>query len=134
MIRPLLSFLVACLLVPLASAQEAPSMGGGMPDPRQMSGKPRPDQAVPAGTITVRVIRGDMGLLASPGTPVHLVATGADGKTTVRTEPVNAQGRAEFKGLATDGSVVYYALTLLDGDRLFSEQVVLPPKIGRAHV
>jgi hypothetical protein len=129
---------LAIVALPLvAAAQEAPAgdTGGGgpvagMPDARQMSGRPRPDQAVPAGEVTVRVLRGELGKNAPAGTPVHLVGIAAGGKVTMLTVPVNEQGRAEFRGLATDGSVVYYALMIYDGDRLVSDAIALPPKVG----
>lgn len=101
-----------------------------MPDPRQMSGHPRPDQAVPAGVLTVKVIRGDLGALAPAGTIVHLVGVAAGGQVTARAVAVNDQGRAEFKDLAVDGKVVYYALSLFDGDRLESDPITMPPRVG----
>ena len=108
----------------------APPPPQGMPAPRQMSGQPRPDQAVPSGMITVKVVRDDLGVLAPAGTPVHLVGVATGGKVTLSTVPVNDQGRAEFKELATDGSAVYYALALFDGDRLVSQPITLPPRVG----
>ena len=40
----------------------AQGMAGGsqMPDPKQMSGRPLPVADLPAGTVTVRVVRGSM--------------------------------------------------------------------------
>ena len=46
---------VASLVLLLAAPVHA---GPGMPDPRQMSGIPRPDPQIPAGEITVRVLLG----------------------------------------------------------------------------
>jgi len=122
--------LVSLLAAGAAGAQQ-PGMGmGQMPDVRQMSGIPRPDPQVPAGTLTVRVAQGEMSRRAPPGTPVHLVALSAKGEVTLMTAPVNAEGRAEFEGLSRDGSVAYYALCLLGEDRLASEVVALPPEVG----
>jgi hypothetical protein len=117
-----LSVLLLFLSLPAAAQQ--------MPDVRDMSGKSRPDQAVAAGTITVKVIQGDLGSLAAEGTPVHLVGVDAKGKLSNLTQKVNDEGRAEFTGLATDGGTVYWALCLLGEDRLESEQITLPPKVG----
>ena len=125
-------FVSPALAPALASAQGMDGAGPPpqMPDPRQMSGHPRPDPQVPAGVITVKVIRGELAALAPSGTAVHLVAVTTAGKTTMKTVAVNDDGRAEFTGLATDGSAVYYALCLFDGDRLSSDPITLPPRVG----
>jgi hypothetical protein len=111
------------LLASTATAQQ-------MPDPRQMSGIPRPDEAVKGGTVTVRVIHGDFSHPAPVGTPVHLVAVRADGSTTRTTQTVREDGRAEFSGLAPGGEVAYYAFALLGDDRLESDLIALPPMVG----
>jgi hypothetical protein len=107
-----------------------PALGQQMPDPRQMSGKPLPNESVAAGTITVKVVQGDLGSLAAEGTLVHLVAKSADGTSKLLTRPVDDEGRAEFTGLATDGRTVFFALCLLGEDRLESEAITLPPRVG----
>ncbi len=113
----------AVLLLPAAVAAQE------MMDPRQMSGIPRPDGQVPAGTLTVRMVAGELASWAPTGTPVHLVAMrGGDVKVT--TAPVNDEGRAEFTGLATDGLTAYYALSLWGEDRLVAQPATLPPKVG----
>ena len=52
---PRLSLLLSTCIGLLCVAQL-----GAQPDPRQMSGLPLPDPALPDGTITVRVIRGQI--------------------------------------------------------------------------
>jgi hypothetical protein len=66
-----------------------------MIDPSKMSGIPRPDPQVPPGTITVRLIRGELSNRVV-NHPVELVA---DGKV-VKTEKTNEEGRATFSGLS----------------------------------
>ena len=68
-----------------------------MPDPRQMSGIPRADPAVPAGTLTVRCL---LGTFAQPAVGVTVSLRTADTGQEVRREAVaDAAGRATFEGL-----------------------------------
>ena len=67
---------------------------------RQMSGTPRPDREVPNGTVTVRVIHGEMSKLAAAGTLVHLVGLHPDGKVDRITRPVNCW----FGNVGSDGT------------------------------
>jgi len=98
------------------------SVGGQMPDPRQMSGLPLPVNDVPPGTVTVRVIRG---ALTNPvaGHEVQLVgpATGLKGVT-------NESGRAEFSNLAVGTRLK--ALTTVDGEQLESQEFSVPSAGG----
>jgi hypothetical protein len=117
--RLLVAFAIAASIVSVSSAQ-TPG-GAQMPDPRQMSGVPLPTGEIPAGTVTVRVIRGALTNIV-PGHPVELVGqVQAAGKT-------NEQGRAEFSGL-TVGSTLK-AVTTVDGERLESQEFTLPPNAG----
>ncbi len=106
-----------------------PSSGQG-PDPRKMSGIPRPDEQVPAGVVTVKLIAGQLGRYAPAGTLVHLIAYLPDGNIVRITRPVDAEGRAEFKDLARDGQTVYYAFASWNDDRLESQMITLPPQVG----
>lgn len=116
----------------------AGGMGGmpGMPDPRQMSGMPRPQPGDAAGTLTIRVVQGEMARNVADH-PVHLVAYGADGATNVITRRTDVGGRAVFEGLVPD-RVAYYASTVLprehEGrtvfDRVRSGVVMMPPEVG----
>jgi hypothetical protein len=119
-----------------AAAPEAPAADAPpqMPDPRQMSGIPRGDPQDPPGQLTVRVIQGSIVMNAPAGTLVHLVGVAADGRVLHSTKPITSEGRALFTGLATDGSIAYYAAALLpragDHDRLMSQVITMPPQVG----
>lgn len=91
------------------------------PDPRQMSGLPLPDPQLPDGTITVRVIRGQLtnNVLNHP-VELH------QGDSVV-TSDTNAEGRATFLTLAA-GQV--YAVTELDGERIESQRFPIPGRGG----
>ncbi|MBX7079460.1 MAG: DUF4198 domain-containing protein [Nannocystaceae bacterium] len=68
-------------------------------DPRAMSGIPRADPQLAAGSITVRVLDGGFDAPAVD-VEVTLALTGADGSTASRTAKTDAQGRASFEGLS----------------------------------
>ena len=94
------------------------------PDPRQMSGIPRPDPNLADGLITVRVIRGNF----TNNVPDHTVELLAgDAVSTADTDP---EGRASFTSLAP-GSEVRVATTL-DGERLVSQPFATPGRGGVA--
>src|SRR5258707_557385 len=80
-----------------------------MPDPKQMSGIPRPDGQMTPGTVTVRLIRGDLSNNIT-GHPVELHV--GDKVQTVKTDDA---GRAEFNGLTPGTSVT--AVAVVDGGR-----------------
>ncbi len=116
--RVLVALALMAMLVPALAAQPA---GGQMPDPKQMSGIPRPDGEIPAGTVTVRVIRGSLANNL-PGHPVELVGEGpVSGKT-------NDEGRAEFRGLKIGSTLK--AVTTVDGERLESQEFTVPSNAG----
>lgn len=124
---PLLrAFALACAVIMLtagvARAQLPGSSGPPMPDASQMSGVPLPMADVPAGTVTVRVVRGAM---SNPvvGHPVELF--GPSGPVT---EMTNDAGRAEFAGLAIGARVK--AVTTVDGERLESQEFAMPGSSG----
>jgi hypothetical protein len=84
-----------------------------MPDPKQMSGIPRPDGQMTPGTVTVRLIRGDLSNNIT-GHPVELHV--GDKVQTVNTDD---QGRAEFIGLTPGATAT--AVAVVDGERLESQ-------------
>jgi hypothetical protein len=94
-----------------------------MPDPKQMSGIPRPDGELPVGTITVRLIRGGF-TNPLPGQTVELTAAG----TAAKTAKSDASGRAQFSGL-TPGTRVK-ASTTIDGQRIESQEFEVPSAAG----
>jgi hypothetical protein len=90
-------------------------------DFRQASGIPRPVDDLPAGTVSIRVIRGD---LSNPvvNHPVEL-RVGDE----ARTQNTDAEGRADFV-VATAGTL--RASTTVDGQRLESQPFPAPGKGG----
>lgn len=110
---------VTTLLVCLAAVWMA-----AQPDPRQMSGIPRPDPSLPDGAITVRVIRGSFANNVV-GHPVELRA--GDRVSTVDTD---AEGRATFSSLSPGEQVT--VATTLDGSALESQPFATPGRGGVA--
>jgi hypothetical protein len=105
------SLAFAVLLLTAATA------GAQMPDLRQMSGVPLPTNDLPAGSISVRVVRGSFANNVADA----LVTFVVDGKTTdVKTE---AMGRAEIKGLAPGARVK--ASAVVDGETLETQEVTI---------
>jgi hypothetical protein len=93
-----------------------------MPDPSQMAGQPLPAPELPAGTVSVRVVRERMGNNVA-GHPVTLRA--GDRTLTGKTDE---QGRAAFPSIAA-GTVVA-AETTVDGETLRSQEFTMPPNTG----
>ena len=101
-------------LAVLSVAMAASVAFAQMPDAKQMSGIPRPVTDLPNGSVSVRVIRGDMTQnLANQ--PVEMRS--GDKVQTVNTD---AEGRAQFDNL-TPGSPVKFA-TVVDGERIESQE------------
>ena len=119
--RRLLLWLLATGYWLLASASVA-SAQVEMPDPSAIAGTPLPAPELPAGTITVRVVRERMGNNIA-GQDVTL--TIGQGKRTVKTD---AQGRAQFDGLAPGTQA--QATTTVDGEALTSQQFTVPDRGG----
>jgi hypothetical protein len=113
----LLPALVAPFLLLIASVAVAQ-----MPDPRQMSGIPRPVTDLPNGSISVRVIRGEM-TNNLVGQPVEMHS--GDKVQTVNTDD---QGRAQFDNL-TPGTPVKF-VAVVDGERLESQEFAVQPQGG----
>ena len=93
-----------------------------MPDPSAIAGTPLPAPELPTGTLTVRVVRERMGNNVA-GQDVTLTI-GQD-KRTLKTD---AQGRAQFGGLAPGVSV--QATATLDGETLTSQAFPIPAQGG----
>ena len=117
-----------------AAAAQGPMAGGGMPQPRQLSGEPRPEPNDPSGTITVRLSYNDFSAPAPVGVPVTLVAYSWDDKIAVVTHPSDKDGRAVFGNLDRTGGTAYFAMAQLPRnggmDRLFSVPVELASNAG----
>lgn len=116
-------FLTAILTATLF-AQVAPfaGQGGQMPDPKQISGVPLPVADVPVGTVTVRVIRGQLSNVL-PGQPVTLTVG-----DTPKTATSDAAGRATFDGLAPGAHAK--ATVTVDGEKIESQEFDVPPAGG----
>ena len=106
----------ALTIAALALASTAVALAQ-MPSPKEMSGIPRPDPELAAGTVSVRVIRGDFANNVDKQ-PVEFVF---GGKT--RTVATGPDGRAEIAGLAAGTEV--RASTTLDGVRLESQAITM---------
>src|SRR5687767_6452251 len=106
------------------AAQEAPFAGQGtrMPDPKQMSGVPLPLPDMEIGTVTVRVIRGQLTNIL-PGQTVELTGAGP-----VKSAKTDDAGRATFSNLPP-GSRVKAAVTV-DGERVESQEFAVPATGG----
>jgi len=93
-----------------------------MPDPKQMSGIPRPVSDLPERTVSVRLIRGQL----SNNIKDHPIELLVDGKP--RRANTDENGRAEF-GSLTPGSVLK-AVAVVDGERLESQEFPAPTTGG----
>ena len=113
------AFRTACALV-LAALLVGPSLQAQveMPDPRQMSGIPRPVTDLPDGSVSVRLIKGDL----SNNLANHPVELQVDGKPQrVNTD---AEGRAQFDRLPAGATLK--AVAVVDGERLESQEFPAP--------
>lgn len=93
-----------------------------MPDVSQMSGVPLPASDLPDGTVSVRVVRGDL----SNNVVGHPVELHGGGRTWQATTDEN--GRAQFANLPTGTAV--HAVAQVDGQRLESQEMVVPAQGG----
>lgn len=126
----------------MGGGAEAGPVGGAMPEARAMSGQPRPERADVPGTYTVRVTYNDLkmvdGKLTDPnppvGTPVAMVAYGADDSIAVTTKRTNAQGHVTFDNLDQTGATAYFVLATLPRgngyDRLIAVPAIPDPQAG----
>ena len=106
----------------LITATSAPAIAQQMPDPKQIAGIPLPVGDVPAGTISVRVIRGSLANNI-PNQSVELLVAGK-----ARTETTDASGRAQFTGLLPGMEVT--ASTTVGTERLQSQTFSVPASGG----
>ncbi len=100
----------------------AGSSSAQMPDPRMMSGQIMPSPELPAGTVTVRIIRQTI-MNVVPRVEVELHGAGA-----VRHETTGADGHAVFSGVPTGARV--QAVAVVDGERLQSIEFEVPVSGG----
>lgn len=113
---------VMVTLVALVVALAAPAAFAQMPDLRQMSGQPLPSGDLPAGSVSVRLVRGGI----SNNLPdVEVTLEGGGPAKTLKTD---ASGRAIFSGLPP-GSI-WRAIATVDGERLESQAITVPSAGG----
>lgn len=113
---------IAAVTVGLAGMAGMAAIAAAQPDPRQMSGIPLPDAGLPDGTISVRVIRGQL----TNNVPDQVVEL-AQGDQ-VATATTDAEGRAVFLTLNPGQQV--RAATELDGVRIESRPFAVPGRGG----
>lgn len=125
--------LAACAALVLFGLASGPALAAPTrPDPRQMSGIPRPDAQIPAGELTVRVLAGgfDEPIL---GAMVQLELRSADGRRAeLRTAEAGNQGRAHFRELADFVGGQAVALVMIEGELVRSQQIDLRADMGTA--
>ncbi len=116
------------LAVTLGLASFAAHAGPAAPDPAQMSGIPRVDPALAAGSVTVRVLDGGF---TSPAVDVEvtLEITGP-GSNETRKATTDAQGRATFEGLAPFIGGTAIAKATRGGQELASQPMQLMAEGG----
>lgn len=107
--------LVCMVMLPAAAMAQ-------MPDARQMSGIPMPASDVPSGSVTVRLVRGDI----SNNIVGHRVELHVGAR--VQTANTDENGRAVFTGIEAGSQV--RALAVIDGERLESQNFTLPQAGG----
>jgi len=112
---------VLCFLGVLCVAR-VHGQGIAMPDPKQMSGIPRPVDDLPMGSISVRLIRGSLSNNITKF-PVELHIG-----SKVVTVNTDADGRAQFDHLNPASTVK--AVAVVDGERLESEEFSVPDRGG----
>jgi hypothetical protein len=96
-----------------------------MPDPKQMSGIPRPVDDLPNGAISVRLIRGSLSNNLT-GHPVDLHVG-----SKVITVKTDENGRAEFRDFITGtGGATVKASADVDGEHLESQEFPAPTRGG----
>lgn len=106
------------LVLMVWGAETAGQPGGAA----QMSGIPLPAADLPPGTVTVRVVRGDISNnLRDQVVELH-------GGPTVLTAKTDENGRAQFSGLASGTRV--HAVSVVDDSRLTSETFAVPATGG----
>lgn len=95
---------------------------GQMPDARQMSGIPMPTSETPAGTVSVRLVRGEL----TNNIVGHTVELHGGART--ETAKTDENGRAVFSGLQPGATV--HAVAEVDGQRVESQTFNMPPDAG----
>ena len=114
--------LAAALLLALFIPTLVGAQGLQMPDPKQMSGVPLPSGDLPAGTVSVRLVKGGPGKNL-PGQTVELIVGGR-----ARTGKTDENGRAQFASIAPGAEVK--ARAVVAGETLESQTFPMPSSGG----
>ena len=125
LLQPLPAFVAVVLSISMATglfAQAPPGGGPGMPDPRQMSGIPLPMADDPAGTVTVRLIRGSL------SNPITGHAVELQGGATPLQGTTNEAGRAQFTNVRPGTRL--QAVAVVENERLVSQEFEIPRSGG----
>jgi hypothetical protein len=120
--RPCVRLLVALLIALFARSAYAQPPGIEMPDPKQMSGIPRPVTDLPPGSVSVRLIKGELSNNIADF-PVELSVNGK-----VQTVKTDAQGRAQFDKLPAGATLK--ATATVEGEKLESQEFPAPSSGG----
>lgn len=112
--RTLFAAVVMVFVASVAPAQ--------MPDPKQMSGMPLPTGEISPGTVTVRVVRGNVTNVI-PGQPVELSVNGE-----TRSSKTDESGRATFENLKIGATVRVRAV--VGSETLDSQEFQVPEQGG----
>ena len=113
---------IALILALCALGAGAVSAQFQMPDPKQMSGIPRPVDDLPNGSLSVRLIRGSLANnIANHPVELHV----GDKVLTVKTDE---DGRAQFDKLPAGTTVK--AVAVVDGEQLESQEFPAPGQGG----
>jgi hypothetical protein len=111
------------VLVTVIALLALPAVAGAqMPDPSQMNGLSMPSQDLPNGTVSVRVIQGQL-TNNLQGVPVDLIGAGEP-----RHAETGADGRAMFSGVPAGSTV--HAVATFKGDRRESQPFEVPAQGG----
>jgi hypothetical protein len=113
---------ILCVLGVLCGSRAQLTAQIEMPDPKQMSGIPRPVTDLPDSAVSVRLIRGSL----SNNITNHPVELHVGSK--VQTAKTDDSGRAQFSGL-TPGATLK-AVAVVDGERLESQEFPAPSRGG----
>ncbi len=113
---------IAAAVMVLLLAGAAVASAQQMPDPSLIHGKALPAPELPAGTVTVRVVRESIGNNVA-GQQVRVTAGG-----TTRTATTDEEGRAEFRDLPRTGDA--RAESTVDGEALVSDPFMVPSSGG----
>jgi hypothetical protein len=113
--------LILCVLCVLGGYMSS-SAQIAMPDPKEMSGIPRPVDDLPPGAVSIRLIRGDLSNNIA-NHPVELQVNGQG-----RTANTDEGGRAQFSALPA--GAILKAVAVVDGERLESQEFPAPAQGG----